>query len=123
MSYCRWSTDGFRCDLYCYEDVAGGYTTHVAENRLVNPPPEIAWPGQDADAKAWIEFTRMYNEAIQKAIKGQYEAIALPHAGERFNDPTLQEFKDRLLYLRGLGYRFPDEVLSEIDEELKEKQE
>lgn len=26
MSYCRWSTDDFKCDLYIYEDVAGGWT-------------------------------------------------------------------------------------------------
>lgn len=28
MSYCRWSSDGGLCDLYCYEG-AEGYVTHV----------------------------------------------------------------------------------------------
>ena len=28
MSYCRWSTDDFACDLYCYESAAE-YVTHV----------------------------------------------------------------------------------------------
>ncbi len=34
MSYCRWSSDNTNCDLYCYEDCSGGFTTHVAGFRL-----------------------------------------------------------------------------------------
>ncbi len=30
MSYCRWSTDEFRCDLYIYANVNGYWTIHVA---------------------------------------------------------------------------------------------
>lgn len=33
MSYCRWSDHG--CDVYCYADIRGGYTTHVASNHVV----------------------------------------------------------------------------------------
>lgn len=44
--------------------------------------------------------------------------ITLPHAGESFNDPSLETFKERLLWLRSLGYRFPDYVLAMIDEEI-----
>ena len=40
MSYCRWSSDNWKCDLYCYEDVSGGITTHVAGNRIVGDIPE-----------------------------------------------------------------------------------
>lgn len=29
MSYCRWSSDNFKCDVYVYADVSGGWTTHV----------------------------------------------------------------------------------------------
>src|SRR5687767_6611694 len=39
MSYCRWSTDDFQCDLYCYEDVSGGFTTHVAGRRKIWDAP------------------------------------------------------------------------------------
>ena len=29
MSLCRFSTDNFKCDLYCYYDVRGGITIHI----------------------------------------------------------------------------------------------
>ena len=35
MSYRRWSSDDFQCDVYVYESVAGGFVTHVAANRVV----------------------------------------------------------------------------------------
>lgn len=42
MSYCRWSCDDFECDLYCYSDVSGGWTIHVAANRHVGKAPSVA---------------------------------------------------------------------------------
>ena len=38
MSYCRWSSDDFRCDLYIYESAAG-FVIHVAANRVEWDPP------------------------------------------------------------------------------------
>jgi hypothetical protein len=32
MSYCRWSTDNFNCDFYCYESDEG-FVTHIAAKR------------------------------------------------------------------------------------------
>lgn len=46
--------------------------------------------------------------------------IDLPHAGETFFDSSLEEFKERLLYLRGVGYHFPDHVLETIDREIED---
>lgn len=34
MAFCRWSDMDFHCELYCYEDSRGGFTTHVAAVRL-----------------------------------------------------------------------------------------
>ena len=45
MSYCRWSSDNFQCDVYCYADVSGGYTTHVKDGKTYND----ATPEQAAD--------------------------------------------------------------------------
>lgn len=82
MSYCRWSSDDFECDLYCYADVRGGYTTHVA--------------GRDKKGKD----------------------IGLPHDNATFNDDTLEEFRERLLALRAIGYSFPNYVIDVVDEEI-----
>jgi hypothetical protein len=52
-----------------------------------------------------------------------FEPLHLSHAGATFHDSTLAEFKCRLLELRQLGYRFPDEMIDQIDAELAEEAE
>ena len=116
MSYCRFSSDDFACDLYCYEDVSGGWTTHVAGNRIVGDVPSIkGWHQMPPDemAAAW-EAQHKFLDACER------QPIGLPHDGEMFNDPTLEDFRERLIYLRGVGYRFPDYVLEAVDEEIAE---
>lgn len=49
------------------------------------------------------------------------EVIGLPCDGESYSDDTLEEFKARLLELRRVGYIFPDGVLEDIDNEIKEQ--
>jgi len=46
--------------------------------------------------------------------------IGLPFDGQTFNDPTLETFRERLILLRSVGYRFPDEVIEAVDEEIAE---
>jgi hypothetical protein len=48
-------------------------------------------------------------------------SIDLPHAGGSFEDSSLEAFKARLLYLRSIGYHFPDCVLDEIGDEIRER--
>ena len=54
MSYCRWSSMNSMCDVYVYEDDAGGWTTHVAAKRRILPPIPSLPLGRshDADAEA-----------------------------------------------------------------------
>jgi hypothetical protein len=40
MSYCRWSSDFFECDVYVYANVSGMWTTHVAGRRLKHRVPD-----------------------------------------------------------------------------------
>jgi hypothetical protein len=36
MSYCRWSSDGMKCDVYVYEDVSGGFTYMFTLRKIIN---------------------------------------------------------------------------------------
>lgn len=101
MSYCRWSSDNGRCDLYCYEDCAGGFTTHVAGNRIVGDIPTEPSLESPLDP-GWAERA----------------PIGLAHDGETFNDPDLRSFLARLVMLREAGYSFPDYVLDDVRSEL-----
>lgn len=117
MSYCRWSDLNFKCDLYCYAG-QGFYVTHVAGRKYVGDPPELSfkllmrgYPEEFLEAfrrvRRWMETAPMTD-------------ILLPHAGESFNDPTLGCFLLRLLWLKDFGYRFPDEVIDQVIEELND---
>lgn len=119
MSYCRWSTDDFGCDLYCYQDVSGGWTTHVASNKRVYTvpvPPPVAW-APNSDNAAWVERDQQMS-ALKEGAGYALVPIGLPCDGETFHDPTLTEFRDRIVSLRAMGYQCPDSVLAEIDEEI-----
>lgn len=132
MSYCRWSGMNGKCDLYCYASVSGFYTTHIAQTRHVGEAPQ---GGLD-----YLISLNLPHDQILTAIQGEEYArlerlrndffencervpIDLPHAGESFEDATLEEFRDRLVYLKSLGYIFPEELIAEIEEEMKEEAE
>lgn len=124
MSYCRWSTDDFQCDLYCYEHVDGTWTTHVAGNRVIWTHPEggtlFDLPKQeegDEAFAAWREKRLARHEAFDKA---ETVPIGGPYDGQTLKDATLADFKARLIELRAAGYNFPDYVLDTVDEEIAE---
>lgn len=120
MSYCRWSSDNWKCDLYCY----GSETcivTHVAGRRRVGDIPDDRWADFISGKITSEEYTKLYKAQMDAVEACEFEDINLPHAGETFEDDDLESFKARLLYLRGLGYNFPDYVLEDVDREIAEE--
>lgn len=117
MSYCRWSDMDWRCDIYAYADVSGGYTIHVAGNRVKGDIPAAPFEagGGDAAVKAFLDAHRKQTDFLKTAER---EPIDHPLAGEHYNLATLQEFKAKLLELRAAGFHFPDYVLEEIETDL-----
>lgn len=129
MSYCRWSSDDWKSDLYCYEDTSGGWTTHVAGSRRIFPPdfPKVdaLWNNPSMSALDATEREEAFN-TLCEAHRNQLdmlelcvrEAITLPYAGETFNDPTIEEFLERIKSLIALGYHVPEYVIPNIEEEI-----
>jgi hypothetical protein len=112
MSYCRWSTDDFQCDVYVYADVAGGFTTHVAGNRPVldvELPPRVPLTEENVDA--WIERDRIVSEWIEKAER---RPIGLPHDGDTFRDETADDAANTLQRLLELGYKVPQRAIDAL---------
>jgi hypothetical protein len=107
MSYCRTTSMNGRCDIYCYGNISGGYDIDVAAVRKI--------PGMRTHYDMFKDWEK-YEEWWKKA----YKPIPLPHCGEHFHLDTLQEFKDKLLELRKIGYKFPNRVLIRINREIKE---
>lgn len=119
MSYCRWSSNNWDCDLYCYADVSGGFTTHVARNRIDGDIPK-----EDMrllrDGKV-DEFMAQHNAQMKFLETCTRSPIGLPFDGQTFNDPDEEAFLARLLQLRLAGYRFLDYVLDDVRDEIKER--
>lgn len=125
MSYCRWSSDSYMCDLYCYEDVSGGFTTHVAGNRRSRRPETPDPMGdvglallKDKDHSAW---EKLYDDFFAELDEIDLENLGLPYDGRSFNDDTLEEFLERVRLLARVGYNVPEYVEAIILEEIEEQ--
>jgi hypothetical protein len=116
MSYCRWSSDDFKCDLYCYEDVSGGFITHVASNRVVGEVPRLEWEDLETNIDQFMASSKAQSAFLETAER---RPIGLPCDGQRFNDPDLDSFLARLEALRAMGYHLPDYVLEDVRDEIK----
>lgn len=100
MSYCRFSSLDGGCDVYCYHAIHGGYVTMIAACSV----PECT--GIPDTPQGWAD------------LEASLVPLDKPLAGQAFHDDTLTAFRDRLVELRALGYRFPDAVFARIDHEL-----
>lgn len=119
MSYCRWSTDNFQCDIYAYLSDSG-YMIHVASNKTVGEPPKVDYSifnkeRAPEDTQRFVDQRKAQSEWLDKCER---VPIGLPFDGETFTLETAQEFYDKMVELRQIGYKFPDYVLENIKEEI-----
>lgn len=144
MSYCRWSSDNFRSDVYVYENVSGYWTTHVAgRRRLIPPIPEFPYRwmpkfgGEYSPAERRVVYptgvARLCAAAFFTIVSGwnrlHYASLRvipsrplnLPHDGETFNDPSPGECAKTLILLRNLGYHVPQFALEALRAEAQEQ--
>jgi len=118
VSYCRWSTDDFRCDLYVYEG-NWAYTAHVADRRYVYteplpPAPDLTPPFTEDKMAAWMD---RYEAAKTIRDRTPLVPIGLSFDGQTLNRDSPGEMADLLVELAAQGYRFPCEVIVELREE------
>ena len=123
MSYCRWSPE---CDVYVYEDVAGGFTCHVGSMRVINIADapkspsfsDYSSPVSEEDMQDFLVKYRAYTEWLKdKAIR---EPIGLEFDGKSFNTETATGMGNELSLLKFQGYLVPDYAIEALFEEGKE---
>lgn len=112
MSYCRWSSDDWMCDCYVYQDVAGGYTIHVAARRRIRRPQPAV------DESSPERFAETFMAQMKDVESIPLEAIGMPHDGATYRLSSLPELRDTLLMLQAAGYNVPAWVLEDIGEEI-----
>lgn len=115
MSYCRFSCNQYQSDAYVYAGIGGGFVTHVAERRYVFDPPlpaPVPFDGENIDA--YVKYAAQLQRRVDTATLVR---IDLPHAGATFDDADAAACVRRLLSLRELGYRVPQEAIDALMEE------
>lgn len=119
MSYCRFSTNDYQCDVYCYESCYGGYQTEVASRRYVFtgplPPP---LPNDQGMLENVMAFYARHDQVRKLLDVQNMVKIGLAYDGASFVDDTLEEFLERLQMLRTAGYNIPDYVFDDVREEI-----
>lgn len=115
MSYCRWSSDGFQCDLYCFEHVGGWFQTYVARARRPRAIPALVLNEGEIAFRASHDA----QEAALNDPDNEPVVIGLPYDGHQFQDPTLQAMLDRIVMLKEAGYVVPDWVVNRVREEIE----
>lgn len=113
MSYCRFSSDDFKCDVYVYSDVSGGYTIHVAGNKILGDIPHVPRPGDPS----WKESLHKQRRFLNKA---KHAPIGLSRDGTSYWSIELDECIETLKSLKEEGYNVPDYAIEALEEEANE---
>ena len=107
MSYCRWSSGQFNCDVYCYESDRG-YCVRVATRRTAGIP-------------SYAENTNPIEKALKLAewLKtAEYKPIGLPYDGEDFYFDDPASCAEWLVHLKETGYNVPQYAIDALMEEV-----
>ena len=115
MSFCRWSSDDFRCDVYAYKSDAG-FIVHVAKSMVLGDIPRVPFI-LDVENDVFLKAYKAQHEFLETAER---KNIGLPHDGETFQYDSLPEMLGGLRDLKNKGYRIPDWVFKEILREITE---
>lgn len=141
MSYCRFSSNNWMCDVYVYDDVSGGWTTHVAARKRAIPPiPDLPYGLLPSFGGKWDRETRrvvypspwraVAGRVVGRIAQGWYRLhmwslhliplrpIGLAHDGARFNDASAADCADRLEMLRRVGYTVPQYAIDALRAEM-----
>jgi len=115
VSYCRWSSDRFQCDVYVYESDSG-FVTHIATRRSEKSPvipwKTIKWPV--IGRFRWWLYNRRYRHWSDNRTMVD---IGLECDGESYNHDTAGECATHLEHLKSLGYMVPQYAIDALWEE------
>ena len=123
MSYCRWSSDGWKSDVYVYESVSDNWTIHVAGRKRLGldtlPPDPYTLDALNETKDNPGEWTRRCKEYHDMLGILEFVPLGLPCDGESFYLDSPGECATKLGELRTMGYHVPDGVIEELEEEQK----
>lgn len=114
MSYCRWSSDGGQCDLYCFEHVDGYFAVCVASYRRPRKMTEYDFSSAES-----LKSTLEQRRRDEGDPTNEREPIGLPYDGEIFQEPDLESMIKRMEMLRDVGYNVPQVAIDAARDEFE----
>ncbi len=117
MSYCRWSSDDWSCDVYVYESVGDFWSINVARHRYVGDMPEADKYWSDGKLEKFFVAHQQQMDFLETA---EMVAIGLSHDGESFEVDSPQEAADILTMLSEEGYNVPQYAIDALRKEAEE---
>lgn len=116
MSYCRFSSDNWKSDVYVY-DGSDGIIVHVASQRYEGYIPKLP-DITKVSSKEFHEAYLKHHKALEKCRK---VPIRHPLAGTTIICKTVKEAIDELTFLQYEKFFVPKFVIDELRSYLKEK--
>lgn len=123
MSYCRFSCDDFKSDLYVYARVDGLWVVHVAGRRWTAHPddgPSLVLLDDDGNVANSGHPTKETWDARCAWIESVMVDIDLPHATEMFTLDSPGAAADKVEWLLAIGYHCPSDVVPTLREEQRD---
>lgn len=132
MSYCRWSSDRFQCDVYCYESVYDGYVVHVASSRdpednlaplfPIYSLEELLHVSDDELSEVRSKYEREYAEWSARREDPDYPKIMLKDVSPQFAGTshyraTARECAALLMEIRESGLNVPQYAIDALIED------
>lgn len=114
MSYCRFSSDNWKSDVYVYASAEDCYSIHVAGNRTVGETPEVP----DIRTADFDEWKAAHDAQMAWLNKVERHKIDLPYAGESFCEESPEAAVARLKELQEIGYHVPQYAIERLEEEI-----
>lgn len=112
MSYCRFSSDNWKCDVYALHSVFG-YEINVAKHSYDEEPPEVPAPTKD-NLQEWKQKRQ---EQMKWLEEHEGTPIGLPEDGKRYVYDNIDDFESRLRQLQDRGYYIPEYVFERIEQD------
>jgi len=113
VSYCRWSSMDFKCDLYVYES-SDGVVINVASNRVVEDLPPIDFSSPEKMVESYIQQMKSMDFVTHKAIGG-------PCDGDSWYGLTHKRAAEIVEMLGEAGYIFPETLIEDLLEDAEEE--
>lgn len=118
MSYCRFSSDNWKSDVYVYASVHGGYQCHVAHAKHIHPE------GKECPPMDWTTAESL-GETYDAQRKWLDESVLAPHTMQEVEDfvtETAKGMAEALLAIRCMGYHVPQGAIDALNEEDEEEE-